>query len=122
MNQENNIKITNNERLQSKKSEIIISTIAFCLFAVCTIIILSTFLYGSTSSVDSSASGWLFVIAIWISIFPLFASFILSVISVVMYLKDKNSKTRVRKILYILNWITIVILFIPLVFIFVIYR
>lgn len=122
MNQENNIKITNNERLQSKKSEIIISTIAFCLFAVCTIIILSTFLYGSTSSVDSSASGWLFVIAIWISIFPLFASFILSVISVVMYLKDKSSKTRVRKILYILNWITIVILFIPLVFIFVIYR
>lgn len=121
MNQENNIKITNNERLQSKKSEIIISTIAFCLFAVCTIIILSTFLYGSTSSVDSSASGWLFVIAIWISIFPLFASFILSVISVVMYLKDKNSKTRVRKILYILNWITIVILLIPLVFIFVIY-
>lgn len=120
MNQENNVKIISNNQLQSKRSETIISAIAFFLFAINFIIILSAILYGYRSP-DEASSGWPFLFSIFICTGPLFGSFILSIFSIIMYLKDKNIKTIVRKILYILNWITVVILVILIIIIFVTY-
>ena len=108
--------------LNTKKSngQFIISLISFILFAVILLVLCSTVLYVSYVENGDANWGWMFVIIAWLSILPLLASFIMSIISIILYLINKKPKRKIERIFYILNWITIIILVVPMFIIFVI--
>lgn len=108
-----------NTNVKRSNSQFIVSLISFIIFILVVLVLGGILIYMHTTNADSN-SGWLFVGAIWLSLLPLLASFIMSIISIILYLKNREKKRKIETLFYILNWITAILLFVPMFRIFVI--
>ena len=97
---------------------LVLSIISFVLFALCAVAIISTVIWGIIANEDSSVSGWPFVMAVWMSIIPLFIGIILGIISFVLYFIEKQ-RTQVRRVFLVLNIISIILMIIGAIFLFI---
>ena len=73
--------------IKKQKSNLTLPTIALGLFIICFIIIGAAYI----TSLSEEISGWNFVFAVWVSMIPLFISFILSIVSVIKYSSDEKT-------------------------------
>lgn len=78
-----------------------LSGLAFLIFVVFEGLMVSSIL---------SDSGWAVLFGPMISFWPLLISFILSLVAVIRYAKNKIPRTNLARVFYILNWITIIAL------------
>lgn len=102
---------TQTNQLNKKRNvQFIISLISFILFAIVLLILIGIVICGLFFAQYIEGWGFALMISMMFSIIPLSASFIMSIVSIVLYLRNKKQKTRIEKIFYILNWITAIIL------------
>lgn len=108
--------------IDNKKSngQFIISLISFILFSIVVLVLSGILFYVSYIKNGDANWGWMFIIFAWLSILPLLASFVLGIISIILYLTNRKKKRKVETIFYILNWITAIILVVPMFIIFII--